>query len=55
MENGGVELEGFKVSGVLQIKSILLQVCSALSFAEENIEFEHRDLYNNVSSSFKDT
>lgn len=54
MENGGTELEGFKVNSMLQIKSILSQICNALSFAEENIEFEHRDLYCNVSS-YKDT
>ena len=45
MEDGGVDLEKFKIKNMRQVQSITNQIVHALAFAEEQIQFEHRDLH----------
>lgn len=45
MEFGGVDLEGFEIGSIAQVRSILVQVLSAVALAEEELQFEHRDLH----------
>jgi len=45
LENGGTDLESFKVKNENEALSILIQVILSLRVAEEKLEFEHRDLH----------
>ncbi|VDK80274.1 unnamed protein product [Litomosoides sigmodontis] len=44
-EDGGVDLEKYVITDVLQAYSIVYQVLVALSVAEYRLSFEHRDLH----------
>uniref|UniRef100_A0A915PX79 Protein kinase domain-containing protein n=1 Tax=Setaria digitata TaxID=48799 RepID=A0A915PX79_9BILA len=44
-EDGGIDLEKYKIANVLQAYSIVYQVLMALSVAEYRLSFEHRDLH----------
>ncbi|XP_067656561.1 uncharacterized protein [Haliotis asinina] len=43
--DGGSDLESFQFANPWQAKSVLQQVCVSLAVAEEQLEFEHRDLH----------
>lgn len=45
MEFGGVDLEGYQLNSIVQIQSVLGQVLSSMSLAEDRLSFEHRDLH----------
>lgn len=45
MQDGGVDLDHFKVGDALQVCSIVCQLACALALAEEKAAFEHRDLH----------
>lgn len=45
LEFGGVDLESYQLTSLAQIQSVLGQVLSSLSLAEERLAFEHRDLH----------
>lgn len=45
LQHGGVDLEGFKIEKIEEIRSIICQLACALALAEERAEFEHRDLH----------
>lgn len=45
MEDGGTDLENFKIKNMKQMLSITNQLVNALSLAEDCIQFEHRDLH----------
>ncbi|VDN91760.1 unnamed protein product [Brugia pahangi] len=44
-EDGGIDLEKYMISNVLQAYSIIYQVLLTLSVAEYRLSFEHRDLH----------
>lgn len=45
MEDGGVDLEHYTFKNMKEIESVLIQIIHALAFAEDKIQFEHRDLH----------
>lgn len=45
MQDGGVDLDHFKVGDALQVCSIVCQLACAMALAEEKAAFEHRDLH----------
>lgn len=45
MEHAGVDLESVKLKTWAEAATVLWQVSSALSQAERNLQFEHRDLH----------
>ncbi|PJF17559.1 hypothetical protein PSACC_02673 [Paramicrosporidium saccamoebae] len=45
MEFGGIDLESYRLTSIGQVQSVLAQVLSSMSLAEERLLFEHRDLH----------
>ncbi len=45
MEYGGLDLEHFALDSMARVRSVLLQVLSAVALAEDKLQFEHRDLH----------
>ena len=45
MDDGGMDLEKFKIKNIKQVQSITNQLVHSLALAEECIQFEHRDLH----------
>uniref|UniRef100_A0A0R3RNZ4 Non-specific serine/threonine protein kinase n=1 Tax=Elaeophora elaphi TaxID=1147741 RepID=A0A0R3RNZ4_9BILA len=58
VENGGISLENYEISTMLQAYSIVYQLIMAIAVAECRLHFEHRDLgYENIlitSASWND-
>ncbi|KAJ1961619.1 hypothetical protein IWQ62_003803 [Dispira parvispora] len=45
LEHGGLSLENFVFASLAQAQSVLLQLLCTLVIAEQDLEFEHRDLH----------
>src|SRR5207248_1374895 len=45
LSNGGTDLESYQFASAVQAEKVFVQLCLSLAAAEQEMEFEHRDLH----------